>query len=222
MTTAIGPQALVRTHQTRNARGNDVRSRILDCLRALLQANADIQEVSIQNLTSNVGITRSAFYYYFPTKYAALAELCGASWANPALHSTWFTSPFDGESPEQTVDRLVTGICQILADADPVLTATRRARHVDAGIGALLAHMTGGVADEIATLIRSEIARGAIPPHPDVSALTHILVGATVHSAIGSPAFVGLGHDTGPAIATVKALWLGTVWRTSQNMPRTP
>lgn len=207
-----------RTCQIRNVRGHDIRLRILACLSMLLRDSADISGVSVQQLTAAAGITRSAFYYYFSNKYTALAELCAAWWESSADHSGWFTSPVDGEPPAQTVDRLVAGICHILANADPALKAGRRARHVDAAIEAVLTHMTSHVVDQIVTLIDAEIDRGAILPHPDVYALTHTLVGATIHSTTGSPTFIGQSRDYEGAIAAVKALWLGAVWRTSKRM----
>lgn len=205
-----------RTHQMHNARGDAIRSRILTCLSMVLRDTADISDVTVQQLTATAGITRSAFYYYFPNKYTALAELFAVPRDNSTEHAGWFDSPAGSEPPAQTVHRLVAGICHILVNAEPAMRAGLRARHVDTAIEAALTHRTRRVVDQIVRLIDAEIQRGAILPHPDVYGLTHVLVGATIHSATGSTTFIGQSSDNDRAIAVVEALWLGAVWRTSK------
>ncbi len=55
-------------------KGDRRRERILDVVRELLEAHS-FEDVSIAEITRRADITRPAFYFYFPTKGAAVASL---------------------------------------------------------------------------------------------------------------------------------------------------
>ena len=71
---ALDRQALVRQPQHRQARGEHRRAALLHALEAQLQERA-LADISVASITREAGVARSAFYFYFPSKNAAVAEL---------------------------------------------------------------------------------------------------------------------------------------------------
>lgn len=91
----------VRTRETGWAtpKGDGRRAAILEALRESLE-DRPLAEISVAELTRRAGVTRSAFYFYFPSTSAAVAALLTAEQATMfALAHDWYAG--ENGTPEE-------------------------------------------------------------------------------------------------------------------------
>ena len=113
------PQPDVRRRSGRR-KGDEREAGILDALATLL-AGRSMSEVSIDEIAKAAGISRTAFYFYFPSKPAVLAALLERVAASFADNHDWF----DSEGPDPAGLRAQTArAAEIWLEHTPVLKCT--------------------------------------------------------------------------------------------------
>lgn len=190
-----------------SARGDQRRESLLAALDQKLRTTK-LDDISVSELTDAAGITRSAFYFYFDSKAAAVTALLGAV-LERAEEST--THVVDGEggfrnrvdaSLEILADRLVANahIYRALLTARTTHDATRELW--DEGRAVL--------AEPIAEHIRAERAAGRAPEGADADWLARALV------QINETVLEQLVYDPdGPReqlLATASDMWVRSVY----------
>lgn len=190
-------------------RGDHARAAILTALRALLERDP-ISEISVQAITRQAGVTRTAFYFYFDSKYSALAELLHGR-ITAAMLDRSFALRRNGESTPALIARVITGIRAALAAEDPVWASCRASAGYEPEIAEIVADVEDAITRRIVAIVAAEVSQGAQPISADLSALVRVLTTATVTGCdpgrFGAPA----GHPD-PATDVVPALWLNALW----------
>lgn len=190
-------------------RGDHARAAILTALRALLERDP-ISEISVQAIARQAGVTRTAFYFYFDSKYSALAELLHGR-TKAAMLDRSFALRMPGESTPTLVARVITGIRAALAADDPVWASCRASAGYEPEIAEIVADVEDAITRRIVAIVATEVSRGAQPISADVSALVRVLTTATVTGCdpgrFGAPA-----GQPDPATDVVPALWLNALW----------
>lgn len=106
----------------RPSKGELREERILDATRRLV-GERSMADITIDEIAAAAGISRTSFYFYFPTKQAVLAALMDQVWERLGQTHVWFGS--GGPSPDELGEQLrrVAGIWQensrVLACAMP-------------------------------------------------------------------------------------------------------
>lgn len=190
-------------------RGDHARAAILTALRAMLELNP-ISEISVQAITRQAGVTRTAFYFYFDSKYSALAELLHGR-TTAAMLDRSFAVRMPGESTRALIARVITGIRAALAADDPVWASCRASAGYEPEIAEIVADVEDAITRRIVAIVATEVCQGAQPISADVPALVRVLTTATVTGC--APARFGApsGHPD-PATDVVPALWLNALW----------
>ena len=175
-------------------RGEQRRDALLAALGELLAAKP-LARIGIGEITERAGVTRSGFYFYFPTKAAAVAGLLED--IHRALHEA--SGRWHGADPGSGADLLRAGF-------DAVVTYTRDQAHllvavVEAGgapprggavgVDGVGADRVGAemwergmheLADRVADKITRDRAAGVAPPGADAAALGFALVAMNVRT----------------------------------------
>ncbi|WP_051562024.1 TetR/AcrR family transcriptional regulator [Mycolicibacterium cosmeticum] len=168
-----------------------------------------IADISVRAVSQRAGITRSAFYFYFETKYAALASLLSLH-SGVDLNSAFGPRRAD-ESQAAFIDRIVIGIRATLANEHPVWASSRSAAAADKQLAAMLQQIETTVVRLIVRAVTHEARRGAQPISDDLPRLVHTLLRA---SLVGCN---GWRFDDEPVMRErstliAKALWQRALW----------
>lgn len=166
--TAAAPGA-----QNGSPRGDQRREALLAALDRQLRTTS-LDDVSVADLTDSAGITRSAFYFYFDSKAAAVTVLLG-SVLSRAEEST--TLVVDGEGGfrkrvEESLEHLAN---RSVANAH-VYRALLTARTTHQATRELWDEGRAMLAEPIAEHIRAERAAGRAPEGADATSLARALV----------------------------------------------
>lgn len=110
-------------------RKGDLREeQILAVVRELVQAKP-LSAITIDDITSAAGVSRTAFYFYFASKEAVLTRLMDEVSEQFAQSHVWLAT--DGPNPERLIDEL-TSAATIWQSHGSVLACTLRSGYDDA------------------------------------------------------------------------------------------
>ncbi|MDR3661453.1 MAG: TetR/AcrR family transcriptional regulator [Mycobacterium sp.] len=182
---------------------------ILSALRGLLD-EFSIADISVHQICRHAAVTRPGFYFYFDSKYSALAELLHEHSA--AIDTRrFFRRRQPGESRSALITRIIQGISLALASENPISASGRSVGPYQPAIAATLSALETTVTQQIVTIIADEMLRGARPITTDIPALIQALTTATAVSC--DPAQYGKrAHEQTRARAAVAALWHNSLW----------
>lgn len=157
-------------------RGDASRTAILTALDELI-AETPLSEIGIADITRTAGLTRSAFYFYFPTKAAAVAALL-ADFHAEMLDAAreWYEG-----GPRSPAERLRSGFGASVAlwrERAPLMVAMLDAVGTDADVRGVweewIESFVSRVSERIAADRRAGVSAGGV----DRTALAAVLVGA--------------------------------------------
>jgi len=196
-------------------RGDRQRRAILQAVRELLQEKP-FAELSVSAISLRAGVARSGFYFYFDSKYAALAQLLAEAAEELEELTQYFAPRQPGESPEQFAQRMVGSAAAVYAHNDPVMTACNHARHTDVEIRNMLDDQFEVVLRQIVAIVEAEMKAGtAHPISDDVPTLIRTLAGTTALVLTGDPVLVGgqgVQGDRERRVRVLEQLWLHSLW----------
>lgn len=211
----------VASHAARSGRGRrgarasgDDRERgILETAERLLQERS-LGEISVDDLARGAGISRSAFYFYFPSKDAVVLTLVdrlveeAAKARDAATERVLLTNPIAAWRESLASLHATFGAHRAVIRAATELSAT----NVEARV--LRAQIFEGWVDHLTEQIEAERARGAAPAGPATRDLAVALV--QMNERVLSAIFV----DETPAVAedrvidTLNHICLGAIYGT--------
>lgn len=127
-------------------KGDQREAQILEATRALL-AERSAADLTVDAIAKAAGVTRTAFYFYFPTKHAVVAALLAELWDDFGASHAWFASEGPDRAGLREQHRIVAEVWrrhrEILVcargsvDYEPVLEWAARLRdRFEAGLGA--------------------------------------------------------------------------------------
>lgn len=154
-------------------RGDQRRDALLHALDAQLRTTA-LDDISVADLTDAAGITRSAFYFYFDSKAAAVSVLLVLV-HEQAREST--TSIVSGEGDFRArVDAALERLVDRVLESAHIYRALLTARTTHEATRELWDEGRAILAEPIAAFIRSERAAGRAPDGADADGLAQSLV----------------------------------------------
>lgn len=194
-------------NQHGSARGDQRREALLAALDEQLRTT-QLDAISVADLTDAAGITRSAFYFYFDSKAAAVTVLL-KSILERAGEST--TLVVDGEGGFRTrVVASLNSLADRLTAHAHVYRALLTARTTHEATRELWAEGRAILAEPIATHIRTEREAGRAPEGADATTLARALV------QINESVLEQLIHDPDAPrdmlLATAADMWVRSVY----------
>lgn len=92
-------------------KGDQREARILEATRALL-GERSAGDLTVDAIAKAAGVTRTAFYFYFPTKHAVVAALLAELWDDFGASHGWFASSGPDRAGLREQHRIVAEVWQ--------------------------------------------------------------------------------------------------------------
>jgi TetR/AcrR family transcriptional regulator, ethionamide resistance regulator len=202
------------TYVPRPNRGDQRREQLLVALEALL-AEKPLADIGIAEISRAAGVTRSGFYFYFPTKAAAVAALladfreqmqrAGAAWYEGG----------DG-TPRERVEATVGASVALWREHAGLLVAMLDAIGSDAEVRQIWEDWSDAFAERIAERIVIERETGVSRTKSEPAALARALYGATQYAMERDVRAVARGEaPSGASGDALIELWHRTLYATS-------
>lgn len=156
------PPATVR--RRRGPRKGDLKeAAILEAAWRLL-AEKPITSISIDELAAGAGISRSSFYFYFPSRDAVIGAL--ARRTSEDLSMAVLAPLSSGRPPREVVQSVVRNLLDRWQTHGPLLRSMDALAERDADLRAFWHSITTDIVAAYAAAIDAERARGTAPPGP--------------------------------------------------------
>jgi AcrR family transcriptional regulator len=195
----------------RPLRSDQKRAQLLNALDALLR-DGTLESITVADIAEEVGMTRSAFYFYFENKSAAVAALSAQMYDEAAASATALfamTGP-----PRQRIEAQMRGLVDTWERNQHLYRAMLEARGSSPEIRAMWDIGRESFIDPVVAMIETERATGNAPPGPDSVALAVLLLELN-DRAIES---IARGHllPLEDRIEALVTIWLRTIYGTDQ------
>lgn len=198
-------------------KGERQRRAMLDSLASLLTSGS-IHDVTVAEVAAGAGAKRSNFYFYFDSKYAALAVLTSEIWAELMDRADAFVR-FDQESVADFLARTSGITVDTWHRHEAVLVASIQAIPVDDQLAAMWTRWSGRLADLIIEQVeRDRRSGGARPATEDVHRLVSTLLEMTLHIFYRDRLDRADAVETAAMLDTVRAIWLTAAWGIDPNL----
>jgi TetR/AcrR family transcriptional regulator, ethionamide resistance regulator len=197
--------------QRAETKGDERRHALLEALDHHLQESS-LDSINIADISRRAGVTRSAFYFYFANKAAAVAALMEEFYEEIHLASGAMVAP--GGSPRDRIEATIRGLFDAWEHHQHLFRAMLDARATSATVREMWDADRQSFVPPVAAMIESERAAGRAPDGPDASALATVLLElndrALERLALGGP----LTREQ--QVEAVVTIWLRTIYgRTS-------
>ncbi|OHU96429.1 TetR/AcrR family transcriptional regulator [Mycobacterium talmoniae] len=153
--------------------GDARRDAILDALDRCLQETS-FDAVSLAAVARQAGVSRSAFYFYFENKAAAVAALMERMYDDTFFVNDVFT--LGADSPRARVRTMLDGLFDTWERHQHLFAAMLAARGHSPAVRQLWDNARESFVDSVAGMIRAERAAGAAPDGLDATVLASVLL----------------------------------------------
>ena len=202
---------LAPPERRRPGRGERRRAALLSALAELLQERS-LGEIGIDEISARAGVTRSAFYFYFATKPAAVAALMSEVFSAIITATSAFFERDTGTPRERLRESLTQGAATWHEHGNLVRALYDGAGN-DPEIGGLLDHWLEQFIEVTAQRIERERAAGRAPEGTDAHPLAAVLIGMNERAFLRD---LRAGSPPEQIEQTVTALvdaWASTLYR---------
>jgi AcrR family transcriptional regulator len=184
---------------------------LLAALEALL-AERPLAEVGVADITAAAGVTRSGFYFYFPSKGAAVAALLADFREDMQEAGAAWYDDNDAE-PRERVAATVHASAALWRSHAPLLVAMLDGAASDPETRETWTSWTGDFVERISARIRTDRAAGLVHTPADPTALATVLMGATLHAMEHEVRLVTAGRRPRKAVPdALIELWYRTLY----------
>jgi len=204
------PSRPARARRAPRASGDERERAILSTAERLL-AERPLSEISVDDLARGAGISRSAFYFYFPSKDAVVLTLIDRMVDEAALRKEEALAELAGD-PRGGLRQGLQDFYDIFHSRRGVVLAGVELRTSNAEARAVWAQIMEGWVRDVTAVIEAERERGAAPPGPPARDLATALLqmNERVHHAAFARETPGLReHDV---VDVLLEIWLRTIY----------
>jgi len=191
-------------------RGDARRVALLQALDELLREQT-LEQVNVAEVSRRAGVTRSAFYFYFESKAAAVLALM-AELYDDASEATDLLVKAEGE-PEQRIRAVISRLFDSVEASPHTYRALLEARAASEVVRELWTAGRAEFAGMVAEMIDRERAAGRAVPGPDAAALGAVLLDLN-DNAVERHA-LGAGPPRQQHVDALTTIWLRTIYGSS-------
>lgn len=120
-------------------------------------------DLSVADITTEAGVARSGFYFYFESKYAALGSASVEIWSEFVDATASYVRP-DEESVSDYVERVLQNALRIWRSHEALLIASLEALPLDEELTRAWREQIGRVSDLVAQQVERDRAAGLVAP----------------------------------------------------------
>jgi TetR/AcrR family transcriptional regulator, ethionamide resistance regulator len=193
------------------AKGDRRRQAIVDAVENLLQTRT-IGELSVEDIAAEAGISRSGFYFYFESKYAALADaLSDVADAIERAADDFFGST--EREPRDYVHDALTGVTHMWRKHADLMVAVVDAAHSDSGARALWDDWRTRFVDGISRSFEDERRAGRAHANGvPTEDLARVLLAMNLGTLYDLARTRASDEEAERAVAALASVWLSAVW----------
>jgi AcrR family transcriptional regulator len=193
-------------------RGDLRRAALLDALEALL-ADRPLSDIGVADIASAAGVSRSAFYFYFPNAAAAVAACMSDFYVEMEdVGSDWLTGA--GAPPLERLTTSITAASALWRSRAGLLTAMLDAVGTDNEVREIWHGWVQGFVDETAARIREDQDAGLTWENIDPDALAIVLIGAVAYAMERDVRAISAGNAPPEGLtAALIQLWYRTIYQ---------
>lgn len=193
------------------SKGERQRRAILEAVTTLL-ATRPIGDLTVGEIATEARVRRSGFYFYFESKYTALAVSTSEIWSE-LMDRTGAFNRRDNETVHDFFRRTLEITVGTWHTHDAVLVASIQAIPLDEQLAGMWRTWNARLVDIITEQVRKDQEAGvAHPVCPDVHALVTTLLEMTMHTFYQDRLNKCSEAQTRTMIATVGGIWLASAW----------
>lgn len=197
-----------------STKGERQRRSILESLATLL-ATRPIGELTVGEIAAAAGVRRSGYYFYFESKYTALAVLTSDIWSELMDRAEAFARS-ENESPSEFLNRTAGAAIETWHVRDAVLVASIQAIPLDEQLASMWKEWNARLAAILTEQVLKDQIRGiAQPITADVPVLISTLLEMTMHMFYEDRLHNNTDTETMRMLDTVRAIWLASAWGTT-------
>ncbi|HEY3713562.1 MAG TPA: TetR/AcrR family transcriptional regulator [Jatrophihabitantaceae bacterium] len=191
-------------------KGDRQRRAIVDAVRQLL-TEVPLAELSVGRITEAAYITRSGFYFYFDSKYEALAVALDDVWDELETSTHRFEPRAADESPVHYSRRMLAVAVDVWHHNAPLINALMLARETDPRLRQMWDDWMDLLVENLSVITSRERQAGnAKPAHDDTRELVRRLVGMSVWALHEDD--LRAGADRHHTVEVLDAIWLAAAW----------
>lgn len=161
------------TDRRQPLRSDQRRNAILASLDQHLQESS-FESINIADISRRAGVTRSAFYFYFENKAAAVAALMERMYDEAFVATDILTAT--GESPRRRVHAMIDALVGSWERHRYLFAAMLEARASSNAVRQMWDSDRGSFVPAVAAMIEAERAAGRAPAGPDAIVLATVLL----------------------------------------------
>jgi AcrR family transcriptional regulator len=192
-------------------KGERQRRAILDGLADLL-ATRPIAELTVGEIATATGVTRSGFYFYFDSKYAALVVATSEIMAE-LTERVYAYRRLEAENAEQYLTRTASAAMDVWRRHEAVLVASVQAAPFDGQLAKLWRDWNDRLTATLVDMIVEDRRKGlANPVNSDVDTLVHTLGEMTMHMFYQDRIEDHDAKTSARILDSVVAIWMAAIW----------
>lgn len=197
-----------RTDRRAPQRGDERRGALLAALDELLRDNGgELEPINIAEISRRAGVTRSAFYFYFENKAAAVAATLEQTYEELFTVNDVLVGP--GE-PADRIERAIRGLVEFLDRHRHLYRAVLEARSSSPAVRDMWESDRQAFIPSIAAMITGERAAGRAPLGGDATALADVLL--LLNERLLERLTLGADLDRERYIESVVTVWLRSIY----------
>ncbi|CAN5635539.1 TetR/AcrR family transcriptional regulator [soil metagenome] len=183
------------------------REAILSALDRWLQ-DSDLETINVAEIAKEAGVTRSAFYFYFENKAAAVAALMEEMVDETLSVNDVFTSATG--SPQDRIQTMLDGLFAMWERHRHLFKAMLEARGTGGSIHDIWDGVRTSFVDSVAAVIRADRAAGRAPDGLDAAVLASVLL--ELNDRMLERLTFGGGLTRAQLHDGAAAIWLSTIY----------
>ncbi|MBF4162246.1 TetR/AcrR family transcriptional regulator [Nocardioides sp. CBS4Y-1] len=188
-------------------KGDQRRAALLVSLGDLLTESSDLESVNVADISRRAGVTRSAFYFYFDNKAAAVTALAEQTYAD-ALAAAHRLDDL-AVAPLTRITSMLDGLFAAVEDHAPLVRATLEARASSADVRAVWDAQRLSFVEHLAGVVDAERQAGQAPAGADATLLATMLLELNDRAI---ERLVQGSVDRAGLLDTVASIWLRTIY----------
>jgi TetR/AcrR family transcriptional regulator, ethionamide resistance regulator len=196
-----------RTDRRAPQRSEFRRDAILDALENCLKETT-FEDVSLADIAREAGVSRSAFYFYFENKAAAVAALM-----ERMVDDTFFINDVfvqADRSPRDRIHIMLDGLFDTWERHRHMFAAMLEARGRSEVVREIWDEARSGFVDDVAAMISAERAAGVAPDGVEATVLATVLL--DLNDRLLERLTLGGSLSRAELVSGATAVWLGTVY----------
>jgi AcrR family transcriptional regulator len=201
-----------QTDRRPQQRSDHRREAILDALDRWLQESS-LDAINIAAISKQAGVTRSAFYFYFENKGAAVAALTERILDETFAVTAAFTGPaftVASDPPRQRIYAMLEGLFATCEGHRHLFRAMLEARGSNAAVRAIWDDARESFVESIAAMIRADRSASRAPEGVDAVVLASVLL--EFNDRLLERLTLGGSLTREQLMDGAAAIWLGTIY----------